>query len=353
MLALALAIAATVILTPPACAQNNYTVWSSVILTRTGDRTPEILGDIPTKLTSMGANQAFAAGTYFRNRYIVWQNGTDGIDSAGAPLRRLDPNVYDDEQVYALTLDQQWNSATAQAFLQGFYPAFTGTNETGDLTSRLGNGTYVTGPLGGYQYPLIQTPRTRSDPLSIYLDAAAGCKSFEIASYESLHTQQADATRKEFSSIYNDMGGRFLGGAYSSDQSWTYENAYAIYDYLRYKYEHDEDAPRQLNALIAGTNTSYISIMKQLADQQLYAKYGDLNANNTFTGEAGLPGDIPGSISTVSGNFFMTEVLDRLADAASGSSDYQPLNLYFGDLATFMSFFALTDLPSQSSEFVS
>jgi hypothetical protein len=93
--------------------------------------------------------------------------------------------------------------------------------------------------------------------------------------------------------------------------------------------------------------------MKQLADQQLYAKYGDLNANNTVTGEAGLPGDIPGSISTVSGNFFITEVLDRLADAASGSSDYQPLNLYFGDLATFMSFFALTGLPSQSSEFVS
>lgn len=361
MLALALAIAATTLLTPTARAQDqtdqqkNYTVWSSVVLTRTGNRTPDSLRDIPTKLTSFGANQAFAAGTFFRDRYIVLDNGTNGIGGSGAPLRGIDPNIYSNSKVYASALDQQWNSATATAFFQGFYPSTGGLNSTTtpDLTSSLSNGTYITGPLDGYQYPRISAPTIGSDPMTIYLNAASLCESFGTAEYQSLYTQQANNTRSQSESLYREIGNRFLSEVLPSGQFWSYENAYPIYDYVRYKYEHNEAAQRQLDEIVEGTSTSYITALKELADQQLYGIYGNMSAINPVTENAGLSGGTRGSISTISGNYLAANIYSRLADAVYGIDGYQPLNLLFADYQPFMSLFALTDLPEQSSNFVS
>lgn len=346
MLALATsAIAATVfLLTPPVYAQQqadssrNYTVWSSVVLTRTGNRTPEIVRDIPTKLTSVGANQAFAAGTFFRDRYIVLKNGTNGIGGSGAPLRGLDANIYSNSDVSATALDQQWNSGTATAFLQGFYPGAGDLNSssTPDLTSSLSNGTYVTGPLNNYQYPRIYTPRPGSDPEYIYLNAATACMTFGESEFNSLFTEASNTTRAKSDSIYKNIGSRLLSGVLPTNSSWSYGNAYAIYDYVRYKYEHEASAQRQLDELVEGTNTTYLARLKELADEQLVAKYGNAS-----------------TVSTLPGNFLAGSIFNRLSDAVYGRDPFQPLNLLFADYQPFMSLFALTNLPEESSDFVS
>ena len=139
---------------PSASAQRFYTVWSSVIFQRTGERTPEIIGDatIPIVLTSTGANQAQAAGQFFRNRYIgnetLPKNSTNGAGNSTARLAGLDGDIYDELQVYSTALDQQWNVATAQAWFQGFYPPFTpGSNGSADTQldpeDVLADGNYV------------------------------------------------------------------------------------------------------------------------------------------------------------------------------------------------------------------
>jgi hypothetical protein len=145
MLALAIAILATVLLTPLSSAQSDsYTVLSTVVFVRSGDRTPKILGDVPTTLTSLGAQQAHAAGSFYRDRYISSAASKSGVDKA--PLRGLSANSVDPREMYILTLDTHPTVATALAFMQGFYPPLTLNESTAgmiDPSSVLANHTYV------------------------------------------------------------------------------------------------------------------------------------------------------------------------------------------------------------------
>lgn len=134
MLATAAALVGALLLAPGSSAQNTtaprYVVWSSVVFTRTGERTPEILGKTPSQITSTGAQEAFAAGSFFRSRYMRVSNGTVGDEASGGELVGLDKNRYDQFQTTSLALEQQYNLATQQAFMQGLYPAYTPGNGT-------------------------------------------------------------------------------------------------------------------------------------------------------------------------------------------------------------------------------
>lgn len=120
-----------------------YTVWSSVLFLRAGDRTPLVLGPLETALTSLGAQQLYSAGQFFRNRYIT---DSAANQTAIAPLNGLNVYTQDDLQTYVLALDQQYVTASAQAFMQGFYPPHNLSTVTGnglDMSNVLANGTYV------------------------------------------------------------------------------------------------------------------------------------------------------------------------------------------------------------------
>lgn len=149
MFALVVAVAATILLTPPSYGQDisthKYTVWSSVLFARTGERTPDMLE--PTALTSLGAQQQYNLGAFFRERYISTFGSTDGIDSA--PIQGLSANELDNNQLYVMALDQQYNVASAQAFMQGLYPPYSLSNNDSDTrrlldpTGILANSSYV------------------------------------------------------------------------------------------------------------------------------------------------------------------------------------------------------------------
>lgn len=123
---------------------DTYTVLSSVVFIRSGERTPTNLGFTPSVLTSLGAQQAYSAGSFFRNRYV--STATPASNDRKAPIRRLSPNSYDPMQMYILAQDTQATAATAQAFMQGFYPPYV-LNESMaamvDPSSVLANESYV------------------------------------------------------------------------------------------------------------------------------------------------------------------------------------------------------------------
>jgi hypothetical protein len=121
-----------------------YTVLSSVVFIRSGERTPTNLGFTPSVLTSLGAQQAYSVGTFFRDRYV--STATPASNDNKAPIQRLSANSYDPRQIYILAQDTHATAATAQAFMQGFYPPYV-LNESMaavvDPSSVLSNETYV------------------------------------------------------------------------------------------------------------------------------------------------------------------------------------------------------------------
>ena len=100
---------------------DSYTIHSSVIFARSGERTPQSLGFIPTTLTSLGAQQAYSQGAFIRDRYLTTYSDNNHTN---APLAGLSVYSVDAQQLYALALNEQHIVASAQAFLQGLYPPY-------------------------------------------------------------------------------------------------------------------------------------------------------------------------------------------------------------------------------------
>ncbi|KAK4906671.1 hypothetical protein LTR66_017698, partial [Elasticomyces elasticus] len=124
MFALFVALLASVLLVHPISSVVNaealsYTIHSSVIFARTGERTPQFLGSIPTTLTSLGAQQSYRQGAFFRDRYLAWYSNSN---QGNALLAGLSVYTVKAQQLSALALNRQYIVASAQAFLQGLYP---------------------------------------------------------------------------------------------------------------------------------------------------------------------------------------------------------------------------------------
>jgi hypothetical protein len=131
--------------------QTQQTTWGTVVLSLNGERIPEIADAFPY-VTPLGAEQAFAAGSAIRTRYIEGP-GTNVTDSY--PISGLSVNVIDNTQLYLLARDDDYIAGSAQAFMQGVYPPLGSAYV--DQESILSNGTLVQYPIGGYQYPTIDT----------------------------------------------------------------------------------------------------------------------------------------------------------------------------------------------------
>ncbi|KAI7067733.1 hypothetical protein KC352_g42896, partial [Hortaea werneckii] len=117
--------AAATVLILRTVAADEYTAWASVVFSRGGERTPEVLGHLPTVLTSLGAQQMYQSGSFFRNRYITSSLDLMSSDDDDTTLQDLSPDSIDPLQLYVAALDDQWTLASAQAFMQGLYPPYT------------------------------------------------------------------------------------------------------------------------------------------------------------------------------------------------------------------------------------
>jgi len=173
--------------------------FATVAFIRSGERTPWLRSG-PETLTALGAQQMYELGQNFRGRYIADSDGPTGLGTlpiADMATARLNPN-----QLFIQTPDKPYLVASAQAFLQGLYPPVsinaTRNGPFADSIAELTNGTAVDFPLGGYQYPNIQS-LSDMDPQSVYIDGHYNCPQADLQSalYEVsepfLSTQAAEA----------------------------------------------------------------------------------------------------------------------------------------------------------------
>lgn len=115
----------------------NETIWSSIVVIRNGDSSP-LISDGPTTLTPLGAQQMYAAGSSFRDRYITGNTSIQGISKS----------EIDNVETFTLSLLRDYVASSAQAFIQGLYPPVQ--NTIFSPTALLANGSSIVAPLGKF-----------------------------------------------------------------------------------------------------------------------------------------------------------------------------------------------------------
>ncbi|KAK4975674.1 hypothetical protein LTR28_008919 [Elasticomyces elasticus] len=355
MFALFVALLASVLLVHPISSVVNaealsYTIHSSVIFARTGERTPQFLGSIPTTLTSLGAQQSYRQGAFFRDRYLAWYSNSN---QGNALLAGLSVYTVKAQQLSALALNRQYIVASAQAFLQGLYPPHSLNASAApslDPTSVLANSSYIEFPMQGYQYVRLQTAGG-SDPNFVGLGGSLNCPNHVVANAQYYNTPEFKTTSDDSKSLYATIGARFLGNVLQPVE-WKYDNAYAIWDYLNYQNQHNASVASVLSSpdfRDRSTNVTYFTRLQWLADHQQYAFDGNLTAvNPNYSGSRSAK---RGSISTIAGATLAAKILGQFATNILGQGETYKLNILFGDFEPFLSFFALASLPERNNNF--
>lgn len=302
-------------------------IWSTVIYTRYGDRTPYILQAAKT-LTPLGATQLYNAGNRFRDRYL-----TSISDNDNTVIQNISPFQLDNDQITTVSLRDQFVAASAQAFVQGLYPPLQASSNATFINgeSQLANGSNVVSPLDGYQYAQIDTV-SALDLNSIWLNGANNCpiysaskrEYFDSASYEGLL-----ATNMDF---YQSLQPALLDGVFANT-SVNYLNAYLIFDYLNYGSIHN-------NSFSDDLSFEDLTKAKLLADNWIWATYGNTSASGLTDGD---------QIRAIAGRTLANRIVQALYSNINTSGAYDKMTLLFGGLEPIVSFAALSGLASEQN----
>ncbi|KAI9888269.1 MAG: hypothetical protein M1814_000782 [Vezdaea aestivalis] len=327
-------------------AQQAETVHASVILNRHGDRTPLISGN--STLTPLGAQQMFSAGQAFRSRYL-----TPASNLSRASFATLNPYQLDNIQLYAMGLIDDYVSASAQAFLQGLYPPTNRTALVLNGANILSNGTVTQAPLGGYQYPQLQSvclPKPQqmlNDDLQaeylkisvldynwIWLSGNDFCPAWETTtsrfatSQETINNQQANAE------LYRKVRNLVFGRGTPSG-AVSYLNAYNIYDYVYFQYTHNQSTKSVISA-------EDLAKLRMLASAQQYAVLGNLSASGRTQGDR---------ILAIAGLTLASKVMELLESNIDSFGIVNKISPLFSYKNAMMSFAALAQLPGVEPNF--
>jgi hypothetical protein len=285
------------------------TVLGAYIFHRHGDRTPKALA--PTNLTTLGYEQVYTSGQYYRSRYLSGDSKIHGINEDEVKLSQL--------QVQAPVDNVLQNSA--MGFLQGLYPPV-------QTVQTLASGQNVQAPMDGYQLIPVNTIETGSGSEDNgWLQDASSCQNaktssnsyFDSESYKNL----ASSTGDFYSSIVPSINGVM------ADDQVTFKNAYVVYDTIHVAEIHNSSIPNS-DAL---TNST-LHQLQTLADAH----------------EWGLAYNASDNMRAVAGMQLAGEILSYMNTIIS-SSGSKKFGIQFGAYATFMSFFGLADLQKVSDDF--
>lgn len=308
----------------------NYTVHSSVIFARTGDRMP-ILGVDTPHLTTLGAQQMYNLGAYFRRRYITAydENPLDGA----VVLTGLSSWDLNNDQIFIQTTDTMYTAQSAQSFMQALYPPFVLANSTApylDPTSILADGTYVKPPLNGYQYAVVNTV-SEFDPYSVYIDGATDCPNFDESALQYYSSADFNTTDSHTDTMYQSIGHAVLDSVLPQSE-WGYENAYLIWDYVTYMNTHD---PTTNNILSGDAYRGDIDQLGALASHKQFQIYGNLSESYVY------PGD---EIRATAGKTLAARILGMMLDNVASEGEANKVNLFVGEYPPMLGLFSLMQL---------
>ncbi|KAI9809757.1 MAG: hypothetical protein M1825_000190 [Sarcosagium campestre] len=307
------------------------TVHAAVIFTRHGDRTPLNLPG-RAKLTQLGASQLFNSGSLFRGRYIETSDaqGNDSAEAANGPISGIAPFVIDNSQINTLTVEDEYVVASAQAFLQGLYPPLNESNSLGfpNDDPRLGNGSSVYGPLGGYQYPQLQVPSVL-DPYNIWVDGATNCPNYNFAGARYFSSDEFRRLQNETQDFYSGFQTNGILQDSFPQENIGFVDAFSIFDFVNYTYTHNETAQKTIS-------NGSLARLQDLAYAHEYALNGDFNTD---------------PIRTIAGSTLASQVLGLLSASIASEGASAKMSLLFGGHEAFLAFFSLAQLTDRRETF--
>lgn len=286
------------------------------VLHRHGDRTTKAWA--PTKLTDLGYRQVYAAGKYFRDKYITGSTAVTGVSEDIVVQRQLNVEAPVD------TVLQN----SAQAFLQSLYPPVGATLGT----QTLANGTEVQAPMNGYQLiPVnIVTSAMNSGMDSentAWLQGISGCPAAITSSNNYFISSTYSSLLSSTKAFYQRLN-PVINGTFNSEYN-TFKNAYSIYDLINVATINNATIPSE-ELLTEDT----LFQLRTLADQH----------------EFGLAYNVSDTIRAIAGRTLAAQILEHLNETIEGKSATK-FGIQFGAYATFLSFFGLAKLPQVSDNF--
>ncbi|KAI0141333.1 histidine acid phosphatase-like protein [Pestalotiopsis sp. NC0098] len=291
------------------------TILGVYIFSRHGDRTPKALA--PANLTSLGQEQVYQSGNYYRNKYVA--------SDASSPIYKLSDDIAVASQMTITSQVDTVLQSSAQAFMQGVYPP-VGTLSTQELA----NGSSVEGTLSGYQYIPINAVASASSSSNAensgWLQGSSGCGNAVVSSNNYLSSSEYLSTLNSTNGFYQGLL-PVINTTFNSSQA-SFKNGYTIYDYVH----------------VATIHNSSIPSDDLLTNDTLNELFWLANAH-----EWGLAYNETDPIRAVAGATLAGQIVTQLNTTLTGKSK-QPLAVQFGAYASFMSFFGLAQLQKLSDE---
>lgn len=190
------------------------TVLGVYIFHRHGDRTSKNFA--PTSLTDLGYYQVYAAGNFYRNRYID-SNATSQIYGISSDL------VNNGQLTVQAPVDTVLQNSAA-GFLQGLYPPVGATLGA----QKLANGTSVEAPLGGFQLipvnAIASAASGSNSENSQWLQGQSGCNNAIVSSNNYFFSQEYLTELNSTMGFYHSVL-PVVNGTFSLAQD-NFKNAY-------------------------------------------------------------------------------------------------------------------------------
>ncbi|KAK5997801.1 hypothetical protein PT974_00163 [Cladobotryum mycophilum] len=310
-------------------------VWAAVAFINHGEKTPDF-GGLQTVLTPAGAQQMLRQGAAFRSRYLSGSTSERNSSSANAiglaPIQNIAVDAIDNSQLDILSQQSQWVTGGAMAFLQGLYPANKGALNSlaggEDLVNDFAaNSSQTSYPLGGYQYPNIQS-FSSNDPASVVVQGTVGCNAWynnANATTQKALAERVKATQSFYESLFSSAP---LKGTISIDQA-NYGNAYEIYELINYLYTHNQTV---FNGLFTPNDT-----LAELRSNAFELELATNGHNNTNTDNASL-------LPSIAGTTLARKVIDAFITSVKVAGSSDKLTLIFGSYESMLALLSLSGL---------
>lgn len=200
-------------LLPHAFAQSSgeEEVLGVYIFHRHGDRTSK--STPPANLTTLGYDQVYRSGQYYRSRYIA--------SDAALRISGIEADVVKQSQIAISAPEDDVLQHSAMGFVQGLYPP------VGDriATVTLGNGSEVTAPLDGYQLVSITDVDQGTDSENnAWLQSATGCNQASVSSNQYFSSREYNDLLESTKDFYQSLS-PVVEGTFNLSRL-SYENAY-------------------------------------------------------------------------------------------------------------------------------
>jgi hypothetical protein len=202
----------------------------------------------------------------------------------------------------------------------------------------MANNSYLDFPMGGYQYPLVET-LSQYDPQSIFLSGTDNCLNWEISSAQYYKTKEFTDLLSSSAQMYQALGNATLTGLLDISD-WTLNHGYWIFDYLSFLNRHNSSVSQTLSD--TGPFPGALAQVTALANKKEWALFG----NTTVSGVT--PGD---QILAIAGRTLAAKVLGQFFTNLNTLSITNKVTLMVGDFPPMLSLISLLGLGRLNDRF--